>query len=298
LFFSYSDDESSLSTGEVYEQFVSSAENKINLDILKNSLVSIKESISAENENRDIENIKLILSTTIKNGNVELIIKEVFGQPVVKVGKNNYELTNTVHAVNFVNYSYEKNDGFLNEEFEIETEKIDKDIFNRVVLFFGAVLMVLLLLTYSIEGVVEKIKNNKEDTIVETEAKVKLVESLKEENKTLLANLNSLKKIKEGGVKFNYLFNELTKTLTGKTFLTGLNLRTTNKLNFLIEGIVLDQSELSLNIKNLEENKNFGNVSLISTNVAETGKLDIYNNFYKREVFLFKISIDYENPEK
>lgn len=299
LFFSYSDNENNFTNGEIYDKFIAPSDQTMNENLLKNALVGIKDSIFADKKNVDVENLCVVLHSLIDERNINGIIKDVFHTSLVNhKEKSQYQLTNTINSINTLNYSFEKKDGLLGEDFDGESEKIDKEIFNRVVLFLGGISIVLLLLTYSIEGVVENIKNNKEDTIVEAEAKVKLVESLEEENKTLLANLNSLKKIKEGGVKYNKIFSKLTKTLTSKTFLTGLNLSTAKKMNFILEGIVLDQADLSINIKNLEENKNFSNVSLLRTNVAKTADLDILNNFYKREVFLFKISIDYENSAK
>ncbi len=195
---------------------------------------------------------------------------------------------------------FEKNDSLINlipqGQDEENRSLIEKNITNRILIACGGILIALLLLLYVSENYLNGKIAQGEDALLEVQGKLKNVERIENENQKLAQNLIELTSLKNDRSAFAYLLKSLSSAVSNESFLIGVNVsgNRRNIIEFDIDGVAFNETEMADIIKRLEDMDKFDAISLEFANVVERKELKANNANIPASVVKFKINGSYD----
>ncbi len=307
--YSYSNDKHVLFYGESF--LVSNKNNSFNntsslyftdFDAISNCLNEIKQNLSSFLPNFE-NNLNIYFSTLNSNPN-EIIpsVKSVFLTDLINEKPFNFEQIH-LNSLSALNNLFNGNDSAINllpsDVSKTNRDLLEKKTTLRFTLFFGVLLIFLLLFIYSSENwlnnQIQKYSNN----LVELDVKSKMVENYKKENIHLINNLSVLNTLKSDRIIYSKILHSITSLANNKSCFTKLRIKELNKeLSLNLKGLAYSQKNVTEIINNVEKLDGFYDVSLEYANTIDQANIRSKVILPKKTMINFSFSANYYANQK
>lgn len=298
LFYSAVNAEKHYLFGEIYNDFIH--EGRINHKALSSSLNELKgilaplikgESSGAQNAER----FKVLLAADEADfAGMETIVRSVFINEVIN---NDFKDPALIVPLIGLNLVFNNADSGLNliEDNEKVRFSIEKQLTMRAVLSAGMVMIVFLVSLFIMETILSSKFQELEENQADITSKTGQVEQMQKENRYLKMNLELINSLKGGRAKYTSLMNDMTKVVSDKSSLTGINFKTGDAAYIACEisGTAFSQEEVAEVVGRIEKIKSFKNVSLLFAGYKDRqSSFENYND-NKSKMIHFNISARY-----
>lgn len=289
-------------SGEFYFQ-TEAVPLRFNADSISNSLNGLYSVLSAEADQKSLENIQIYLSC--ESGSAIFLKEIIAGIFIPAFFNSGYEDFDTFYTGTYLMYNklfceYDAQINLMNTEL-LGKERfiLEKQLSMRVILSGGLILIILLLFSYSAENFVTAQLNDEHENVLNTNATIVRAENLKKENERLSANLSMLYALRERKIKYSGLLFDLTDIVTDGSCFTSVDIKSADgKLNDLeISGAAISQQEIAGIISIMEQSPDFTDVALLFSSDKKHNEMK-FAGVTTGNLIHFKISAKYNADKK
>lgn len=278
----------------LYDEYYFKSSEASDLRIgIKNQITKLIQNLKTQSG--DIKNRPLNISLSGNKENTEFCIeslKSVYNRfETNKYGiEGNSEFTHASLTLCKLIERYDNSVNFIKEEAQNSCiTEIEKQISLRYVLSGGALIFLLVLLSFSIDRYLTGSIQNEKNNLAELKSVTEMVENTQKGNTQLTKNLNILRRLRSDRDKQSQLLEKIPAIINDNTFLTSFNSKELNRgLQIIMTGISTNQENIANFINRLEQSNKFKNISLLYSSL-------IKNNVRYKGMTQFKISAMYND---
>ncbi|MBN2571422.1 MAG: PilN domain-containing protein [Ignavibacteriales bacterium] len=302
LSYSFCDENNNIIFGEKFKNLYLAGDDaelldwrKINFDVLNEVLSELKHNLTTIADQKVEENLNVFI--VAKKHNFESIVLAIsvnFSSFTINSGFENYDpfyigtylvydsiIKNFDNQINLLDHSQKDSNRF----------EIDKQSAQRFVIVTGIIIILFLLVFYWMEDMLNSSLQDGEEELIESQLKKDLQDKLLLENQNLRSNLSNLLSLKNNKAEYSKLFYSISELITENVCFISLDIKETNDNILFLDfvGVAYDQEDVTILMKNLEQDDNYKDVKLIYTSTIETK--DIKENKPKNREQLTKFNL-------
>ena len=212
---------------------------------------------------------------------------------IVDSSSENFLLQRNLHS--FI-YDYSNLNNFLPSNLLNKTrEEFDKNIFNKITILFGGILIVFLLLLYLAEDFIYQRLSESENSKIDVDFKIEKIDNLETQNHKLEQDYLQLIELKKYRTDYSRVLEEVTDLINDDVVLSNFEIKYIDKklIYLTIQGESDNQETITNLIEDLENVGKIKNVSLVKSKIVRNEK----SRFGKKGV-TFVIGANYDSDFK